>query len=55
MELDLPDFDLPAGPYWPLRGDCCWPDTCDSAALVLGTELGLAIEDCEGVQIGVSL
>lgn len=32
-----------------------WRCACNRSELVLGTELGLAIVDCEGVQIGVSL
>jgi hypothetical protein len=34
-----------------LRGRCA----CNRVVAVLGTELGLAIADCEGVQIGVTL
>lgn len=35
---------------------CGWSAcACNLQGLVLGTELGLAIQDCEGVQIEVTL
>jgi hypothetical protein len=37
------------------RSSWGWRCACNRSELVLGTELGLAIQDCEGVQIGVSL
>lgn len=49
--------DDASGPFWcPCGFSCgCWCERgCDDRSLVLGTEIGLAIEDCEGVQIGVA-
>lgn len=53
MELDLPDFLTSPGPYWCECG--CGDCRCAPSGLVIGTELGLAIEDCEGVQVEISL
>lgn len=56
-ELDFPDFGgevvLVAPDYWRCGWSGCWPDSCDGARSVLGTDIGLALEDCDGVQIEV--
>lgn len=59
-ELEFPDFGgevSPVAPFgrFPYSEDCCWLDRCDGAQFVLGTELGLAMEDCEGVQVEITL
>lgn len=59
-ELDFPDFGGEVQPVarfgrWPY-GECgcgCLP--CKCSGPVIGTELGLAIEDCEGVQVEITL
>lgn len=59
-ELEFPDFGgevTPVAPFgrFPYGEDCCQRGRCDDAQFVLGTELGLVIEDCDGVQLGVDL
>lgn len=56
-ELEFPDFGGEVAPVARDEWQCGWRlwDPCTSFALVLGTELGLAIQDCEGVQVEISL
>lgn len=59
-ELEFPDFGgevSPVAPFgrFPYGEGCCQGDRCDAARFVLGTELGLAMEDCEGVQVEITL
>lgn len=59
-ELEFPDFGgevTPVAPFgrFPYGDGCHQVDSCDAARFVLGTELGLAMEDCEGVQVEITL
>lgn len=60
-ELEFPDFGGEVAPVAPFgrfpygEGRCDWQDRCDSVRSVVGTELGLALEDCEGVQVGITV
>lgn len=47
--------DDASGPFWRSCG-CCTPGACScNRKPVLATEIGLAIEDCDGLQIEVTL
>ena len=51
MDLDLPDYPDMSKAFDTCG--CCPPCDCDGQ--VIATELGLAIADCEGLEILVTL
>lgn len=50
MDLDLPDYPTETRALW---RECC--GQCDCGGSVMATEIGLAVVDCEGFMVEVTL